>query len=841
MRRSSSLFLGLVLVLSLPVAVHAAPGGNDGGSDVPDGATLRPALTDLDGDGISDDLQVRLRDARPNDLVDVVVTFETPRNTAWAQRQVGPFDVARAFTIVPGFAATMRAAQVQALAASASVFRIDADFEVTSTNDAANRDFGATAARTALEVDGSGVEVCVVDTGVDPNHEQFASKLPIPFYDAVNGRATAYDDQGHGTHVAGTAVGDGTGSANASLYGGVAPGAALSAAKVLSSSGSGTASQVIAGVEWCAGRAGNVVISMSLGSSSGSDGQDSISQAVQNAVNGGTPVVVAAGNSGDAPQTVGSPGAAEGAITVAAVAEWSAPVGSANHSRGVHLAPWSSRGPTLDGRAKPDISAPGMTITSAAYGTTSGYATYSGTSMATPFVSGAVALALDAAPSRSPSELKTLLRDTAHDRGPTGKDHDWGWGLVDVLALVDAASGGSGQTAPFPVATHLSAQSVVDHGVWEHTFEVTQDALNVPIAATVVIDGEYRCDLWLWGLCWSTSWTGADLDARLFDPSGTQVALSECPLGCHSTSIGRQETVTAMPTTAGIYRLEVFPYEGTPNDGHGGSFVVDLSHGPIGGGTEPPPAPETGAISGTVTDASNAAAIGGATVSIGTDLSTTTDGDGKYAFADLSPATYTITASANGYESASGEITVIAGSTVTLNLQLTRETPAPTTGRLEGTINSTTGAPIDGASVSLDLTTLSATTGTDGTYAFEELEPATYTVTASKDGYESASGEITVVADSTVTLNLQLEPEQPAESIQLSAVGYKVRGLQKVDLAWSGSSAAVDVFRNGSKIATDVSVSPWTDHINARGGGSYTYKVCESGATTCSNEAVVTF
>jgi serine protease len=83
---------------------------------------------------------------------------------------------------------------------------------------------------------------------------------------------------------------------------------------------------------------------------------------------------------------------------------------------------------------------------------------------------------------------------------------------------------------------------------------------------------------------------------------------------------------------------------------------------------------------------------------------------------------------------------------------------------------------------------------------------------------------------------------QTSTGITLSATGYKVKGLQKADLSWSGATSTnVDVFRNGAKITTTANDGFHTDNINNRGGGSYTYKVCEAGTTTCSNEATITF
>jgi hypothetical protein len=80
------------------------------------------------------------------------------------------------------------------------------------------------------------------------------------------------------------------------------------------------------------------------------------------------------------------------------------------------------------------------------------------------------------------------------------------------------------------------------------------------------------------------------------------------------------------------------------------------------------------------------------------------------------------------------------------------------------------------------------------------------------------------------------------ENFSLSAIGYKVKGLQKADLTWSGTTSAnVDVYRNDTLIVTTANDGFHTDNINAKGGGSYTYKVCEAETETCSNNVVVSF
>jgi serine protease AprX len=508
---------------------------------------------------------------------------------------VGFFVLHREFKIINGFAATMTAAQIRALSQRAGVFRIEEDFPVSIKLDAARPDFGTDAARASFGVSGAGIKGCIVDTGVDPKHEQLSNV--VAFYDAVNGAATAYDDQGHGSHVASIAFGDGASGTSAEKYKGVASGVAIHAAKVLNSAGSGSESQVIAGIDWCVTE-GVHIISMSLGSSTPSDGNDALSKAANAAADSGVIVVVAAGNSGDEPGTVGSPGAAAKAITVAACAERSAPPGSPNQSDGIYLTPFSSRGPTLDNRIKPDICAPGHSITAAQAGTVNGYVTYSGTSMATPFVAGAVALAIQGNPQlgnlQLPAVVRQDLESTAQDRGPAGKDNDWGAGLIDAHAFVAKSKGLSGyEPTAFPTYKRVS-ESVANHGLWSYPFSIGQSDLGIPIGAMITIDGQVKCTLPLFGICFAAQWD-PDLEARLIDPNGVVLADSTCLADTECGGIGRQETVHAMPTVTGTYTIQVYPAEDDGNQGKGGSFSLDLSTGPLAGvASNPDPDPGGG-------------------------------------------------------------------------------------------------------------------------------------------------------------------------------------------------------------------------------------------------------
>lgn len=559
----------------LACAISAAP-LPESSRPVPGPDTARPApLIDRDGDRVSDGLQATIAAARPGDLLRVVVTYSGPGNAAAARQAVGFFALHREFKIINGFAASMTPAQVRALSRQAGVFRIEEDFPVSIKLDAARADFGIDAARASFAVSGAGIKGCIVDTGVDPRHEQL-DQATIPFYDAINGLELAYDDHGHGTHVASIAFGDGTGGSGAGTYKGVAPSVAIYAAKVLDQSGAGAQSGVIAGIDWCVGQ-GVHIISMSLGSAAPSDGKDALSQAADRAASGRV-VVVAAGNSGDEPGTVGSPGAAAQAITVGACAEWSASAGSPNHSDGIYLTPFSSRGPTLDNRIKPDVCAPGHGITAAKAGTVSEYVTYSGTSMATPFVAGTIALGLHAGATLA--AVLPNLESTAQDRGPSGKDNDWGAGLIDGFAFVAKSKGVSGYAPTVFPAYQRIAGSVANYGLWNYTFPIAQADLGIPIGAAITIDGQAKCILFFFGICFSAQWD-PDLEGKLIDPNGVLLAESTCLADTECGGIGRQETLHAMPTVAGTYTIQVYPAGDSGNQGKGGSFFLDLSTGPL--------------------------------------------------------------------------------------------------------------------------------------------------------------------------------------------------------------------------------------------------------------------
>ncbi|NUP01068.1 MAG: S8 family serine peptidase [Nonomuraea sp.] len=267
--------------------------------------------------------------------------------------------------------------------------------------------------------DGTGVKIAVLDTGADTGHPDLAGKIADSKSFVPD--QPVQDGHGHGTHVASTIAG--TGAASGGRYKGVAPGARLVVGKVLDNTGSGQESWIIEGMEWAA-RSGAKAVSMSLGGPP-SDGTDPLSQAVNDlTAETGTLFVIAAGNLYEA-ETISTPGAADAALTVAAV------------DKKDQLAAFSSRGPRPGGGLKPDIAAPGVDIVAArASGTAMGtpvdehYTGSSGTSMATPHVAGAVAILAQQHPDWTGQQLKTALMSTSKDDGFTV--YEQGAGRVDL-------------------------------------------------------------------------------------------------------------------------------------------------------------------------------------------------------------------------------------------------------------------------------------------------------------------------------------------------------------------------------------------------------------------------
>ncbi|WP_225994257.1 S8 family serine peptidase [Streptomyces sp. SS1-1] len=277
---------------------------------------------------------------------------------------------------------------------------------------------------------GEGVDVAVLDTGVDTGHADLVGRIaatksfvPDEPIDDVNG---------HGTHVASTIAG--TGAASDGKQKGVAPGARLHIGKALDDSGFGQDSWIVAAMEWAARDQKAKVVSMSLGGGP-TDGTDPLSAAVNGlSAETGALFTIAAGNS-FRNSTIGTPGAADAALTVGAVDSQDT------------LAGFSSRGPRVgDAAVKPEITAPGVDVLAARSQYSPGegaYTTKSGTSMATPHVAGVAALLAAEHPDWSGAKLKEALVSTAKPT-PAHSPFEAGNGRVDAVAATKATVYGTG-------------------------------------------------------------------------------------------------------------------------------------------------------------------------------------------------------------------------------------------------------------------------------------------------------------------------------------------------------------------------------------------------------------
>ncbi|HET6861090.1 MAG TPA: S8 family serine peptidase [Streptomyces sp.] len=280
---------------------------------------------------------------------------------------------------------------------------------------------------------GKGIKVAVLDTGVDETHPDLRGVETVQKNFSTS--PDTEDRYGHGTHVASILAGSGAKSGG--RYKGVAPGVRLLDGKVLADDGSGSVSDIVAGMQWAVDQ-GAKVVNLSLGFLD-TPGDDAAETAVAR-LSGKALFVVSAGNEGEASRTVRSPASAPAALTVGAV------------DKNDELAPFSSRGPNLNGAPKPDITGPGDDIT-AALSTQSeapsgeGYVSKSGTSMAAPHVAGAAALVLQQHPDWNGARLKALLTGSAKPH-PRLNANQQGSGRVDLTraakALVAAEPGSLG-------------------------------------------------------------------------------------------------------------------------------------------------------------------------------------------------------------------------------------------------------------------------------------------------------------------------------------------------------------------------------------------------------------
>lgn len=283
-------------------------------------------------------------------------------------------------------------------------------------------------------LNGQNVTIVVMDTGIVP-HPDFEDRI-IVFKDFCNGREGLYDDNGHGTHVSGIIAGNGCMSAGKNgicIYSGIAPKANIIMLKVLDESGNGNTSKVLEGMDWIAKmkdkyRIRLLNISVGMLPSAGRREQQALLDAVDDIWDQGIMVVAAAGNNGPIENSVTIPGISRKILTVGSFDDDEQEGNPKGLSRG-----YSGKGPTECCIVKPEILAPGTNIKSCSRDG-KGYQVKSGTSMAAPVVTGALALGFQKYPYLTPAEMKLRLYERAYPRGK--QLGQTGWGMIHADNLV---------------------------------------------------------------------------------------------------------------------------------------------------------------------------------------------------------------------------------------------------------------------------------------------------------------------------------------------------------------------------------------------------------------------
>ena len=505
----------------------------------------------------------RRRDVNPDDVSSVIVRLvpgaKLPPELARFARTKGKLD------IINGHVLDVPNRIIRQLEANPTILRVHSNRSVKSENYRTSFTVGSRALQRGLGLTGAGVGVAVIDSGIATWHDDltnqsstsypYGNQRVAAFVDFVNGATLPYDDEGHGSHVAGSIAGNGYDSLGQQA--GAAPGATLVSLKVLDANGQGTIGNIIAALDWVL--ANHVqynigVVNLSVGATiTESYWTDPLTLAAKAVVDAGVTVVSAAGNLGlDAsghPQYGGivSPGNAPWVLTVGA----SSTNGTTTRADDT-MAAFSSHGPTyLDWSAKPDLVAPGEGTVSLAdplsafylsmaqdllpglLSTPSmPYLSLSGTSMAAPVVSGTVALMLQANPSLTPNAVKAILQYTAQEY-PGYEALVQGAGFLNTLGAVRLAAffAAAQPGQPYP-SQSLWSKHVIwgNHELQGGVLIPTANAWNVGTTWGAAQDaggdnivwgtecGDAACDNIVWGtdladnIVWGTSCGDAACD-----------------------------------------------------------------------------------------------------------------------------------------------------------------------------------------------------------------------------------------------------------------------------------------------------------------------------------------
>jgi serine protease AprX len=444
--------LACLVLLALGFPAHASAAGSQtrNNSHTANGQALTKARPGRPNSGVGydklDHETARRRDVNPQETSSVIVTFAPgatlPQEFTRFARGNGKLD------IINGHVLDLPNGVIRQLEAHPGIFQVHLNRSIKPENYRTSFAVGSRAVQRGLGATGAGVGVAVIDSGIATWHDDltnrsstsypYGNQRVAAFVDFVNGRTLPYDDEGHGSHVAGIIAGNGYDSRGQQA--GVAPGASLVSLKVLDANGQGTVSSVIAALDWVLANHARYnirIVNLSVGATiTESYWTDPLTLAARRVVDAGVTVVSAAGNRGTNARGalqyggIASPGNAPWVLTVGA----SSTNGTTDRADDT-MAGFSSHGPTyLDWAAKPDLVAPGLGTVSLADPMSAFYASkahyllpgrlptaylpyisLSGTSMAAPVVSGTIALMLQVNPSLTPNAVKAILQYTAQE------------------------------------------------------------------------------------------------------------------------------------------------------------------------------------------------------------------------------------------------------------------------------------------------------------------------------------------------------------------------------------------------------------------------------------------
>ena len=428
-RARSLLAIAAIGLFVLPMLAAATPIPT---SEIEEVHWWEDTLMDEDKDGIQDNIWIAI-DLMQDEFVDedgrigVIVDFDhlpTLQDEVLLADEVD-FIHQHTFHLIDSIAGTVPVERIEALSVLPGVVMVELDGIMQIANSDVKDTHGVWDVYEATGYDGSGSVVAIIDTGIDGAHaglddldDDNSTDDPkvIAFYDVVNNPGLTngsevfpYDDQGHGSHCAGTTAGTG---APTYEHTGMAPQAQLVGVKVLDAGGSGSFAGVMMGMEWTVEKRHDFNIraaSMSLGGFGvielTSSEDESVARMANEMARAGIALFIAAGNNGVSAQ-IGTPGSAEDVITVGALDKGDDP----------GIAIYSSQGPTEEGRIKPNIAYVGSSVMSVESNSGTGYTDMSGTSMATPGAAGVAALMYQANPELSPFDVRNIMQETAEYR-----------------------------------------------------------------------------------------------------------------------------------------------------------------------------------------------------------------------------------------------------------------------------------------------------------------------------------------------------------------------------------------------------------------------------------------